>query len=171
MNSFRISLLIVLAVFVLGCLPSTRAIVPVEGATAADWHPQSFWYHPWGRSGTHKGIDIFARPGKPVLAAVSGLVLASGNNEMGSNYTLVLGAKWRLYYYAHLQKSTVKALQPIRQGQVIGAVGNTGNAQGKAPHLHFAIRSLLPIWQQYRADAPQAWNLLFYLDPSREFRA
>ncbi|GAB6140921.1 hypothetical protein JCM14076_16500 [Methylosoma difficile] len=108
MNSFRFSLLIVLAVFVLGCLPSTQAIIPVEGATAADWHPQSFWYHPWGRSGTHKGIDIFAR---------------------------------------------------------------SGNAQGKAPHLHFAIRSLLPIWQQYRADAPQAWNLLFYLDPSQEFRA
>ena len=61
MKKTLLALLLTLVVAV-ALLPETPRI-PVSGATAADWNPQSFWYYPWGRSGTHKGIDIFA-PGR-----------------------------------------------------------------------------------------------------------
>ena len=75
-----------------GLLPETPTI-PVQGATTRDWHPQSFWYYPWGRSGTHKGIDIFAQEGTPVLAATHGLVVHTGVDSLGGNIVLVLGSK------------------------------------------------------------------------------
>jgi len=59
---------LLLALLLLGLLAPQWLRVPVKGASSRDWHPQSFWYEPWGRSGTHKGIDIFARQGTPVLA-------------------------------------------------------------------------------------------------------
>jgi peptidoglycan LD-endopeptidase LytH len=37
--------------------------IPVQGASSKDWHRQTFWFEPWGRSGVHKGIDIFGRRG------------------------------------------------------------------------------------------------------------
>ena len=58
-------LLFVLAAGLL--LPEARQ-VPVQGADRNDWHPQTFWYHPWGKSGVHKGVDIFADAGTPVIA-------------------------------------------------------------------------------------------------------
>ena len=91
-----------------GLLPETPTI-PVQGATTRDWHPQSFWYYPWGRSGTHKGIDIFAQAGTPVLAATHGLVVHTGVDSLGGNIVLVLGSKWRLHYYAHLQDIDTQA--------------------------------------------------------------
>ncbi len=123
-------------------------------------------YSPWGRSGTHKGIDIFAKAGTPVLAASQGLIISTGFNEMGGNYVLILGAKWRFYYYAHLQTVHSHTLQWVRAGEQIGTVGNTGNAAGKPPHLHFSIRSLYPLIWQYDASKPQAWLKTFYLDPN-----
>src|SRR6185312_12055411 len=65
--------------------------IPVQGATRADWNPRSFWYYPWGASGVHKGIDIFAPEGRPVLAATSGLVIRSGFHGAGGNMIAVLG--------------------------------------------------------------------------------
>lgn len=38
-------------------------LIPVAGATAKEWNPNSFWYEPWGVSGVHKGIDVFAPQG------------------------------------------------------------------------------------------------------------
>ncbi len=66
------------ALFGLSLLWPDEPMIPVQGATRADWHPRSFWYHPWGASGVHKGIDIFAPEGLPILAATSGLVVRSG---------------------------------------------------------------------------------------------
>ncbi len=78
---------------------------------------------------------------------------------------LVLGPKWRIYYYAHLQRIDTGVLRRVGIGDTIGAVGNTGNAQGKPPHLHFSVRSLLPLFWQYDSRQPQAWNKIFYIDP------
>ena len=63
-------LLLVLLVLLVPFLFAGDADVPVRTASAADWNPQSFWYEPWGVSGVHKGIDIFAPEGGPVLSAV-----------------------------------------------------------------------------------------------------
>lgn len=158
--------LFALAIFVLGLLFPVHTNIPVAGASPADWNPHSFWYSPWGRSGTHKGIDIFAKAGVPVLAASQGLIIDTGFNDMGGNYVLILGAKWRFYYYAHLQDIDSHALQWVNAGEKLGKVGTTGNAAGKPPHLHFTIRSLFPLIGQYDASKPQAWNKMFYLDPN-----
>jgi murein DD-endopeptidase MepM/ murein hydrolase activator NlpD len=139
-------------------------IVPVQGATSADWHPRSYWYHPWGASGVHKGIDIFAPEGRPVLAATSGLVLRSGSHDAGGTVIAMLGPRWRIHYYAHLLCADVESGDWVRRGEPIGAVGTTGNAVGKPPHLHYAVVTLVPYpWRV--TDEPQGWRKMFFLDP------
>ncbi|MEQ1738970.1 MAG: M23 family metallopeptidase [Methyloglobulus sp.] len=155
-----------LLIFLGGFIGTESHQIPVAGATIKDWNPVSFWYYPWGRSGVHKGIDIFAKEGTPVLAATSGLVVFSGNIAMGGNVMLILGGKWRFYYYAHLRDIAAQTGQWLNTGEVLGTVGSTGNAQGKPPHLHFAISSLFPILSQYNPNLPQAWKKMFYLDPN-----
>lgn len=158
-------ILSLLSIVALGFVIPESVRIPVQHATTADWNPRSFWYYPWGRSGTHKGIDIFAQQGTPVLAASSGLVLKTGYDEMGGNFIWMLSAKWRVHYYAHLASSSARTGQLLKAGTIIGAVGTTGNAQGKAPHLHYAIRSLFPLIHQLDRTAPQAWHKMFFVNP------
>ncbi|MBI1307196.1 MAG: peptidoglycan DD-metalloendopeptidase family protein [Bacteroidetes bacterium] len=138
--------------------------MPVEDATKKDYHPKSFWFYPWGRSGVHKGVDIFAKKGTPVFSAVPGLVISTGNLSMGGNYVLVLGPKWRLHYYAHLDSIKTRTLKPVNRNSQIGSVGNTGNAAGKPAHLHYSIFTVFPY--PWRADStPQGWKKMFFLNP------
>lgn len=148
---------------IIGLLLPQPFQMPVEGATAADYHPDSFWYHPWGRSGTHKGVDIFAHEGTALNASTPGLVLATGSGGMGGNAVVVLGPKWRVHYYAHLKEIDVQPYTWVGQETKLGSVGSTGNAAGKPPHLHYTIATLLPyLW---RVDtSPQGWKKMFYLD-------
>jgi murein DD-endopeptidase MepM/ murein hydrolase activator NlpD len=139
--------------------------IPVAGARIADWNPHSFWHYPWGRSIVHKGIDIFASEGAPVLAATGGLTLYAGDLARGGRVVLLLGPKWRLHYYAHLQQVDVCAWRIVRSGEGIGTVGATGNAQGRPPHLHYSIMSLLPVPSNYGFGMPLGWLRMFYIDP------
>jgi len=151
-------------VFMIGVLIPHPKHMPVKGATAADYHPDSFWFYPWGRSVTHKGVDVFARSGTEVQSATPGLVVFKGTIAMGGNVMLILGPKWRLHYYAHLQNSTVGQFSLLKSGSPIGTVGSTGNAAGKPPHLHYSIFSLVPMpWRM--DDDPQGWRKMFYLNP------
>jgi murein DD-endopeptidase MepM/ murein hydrolase activator NlpD len=139
--------------------------IPVQGASTRDWHPQTFWFEPWGRSGVHKGIDIFAKLGTPVRSASYGVVLYRGDIQQGGKVVLVLGPKWRLHYYAHLQSYDVYPGQPVRSGSYLGTVGDSGNARGKPAHLHYSVVSLIPL--PWRIDASsQGWKKMFYLDPN-----
>ena len=70
---------------------------PDENADARSYNAKSFWYYPWGKSVTHKGVDIFAREGVIVNAATSGLVVYTGEIERGGKVVLILGPKWRLH--------------------------------------------------------------------------
>ena len=157
-----------LLVIALGLAVPERAIVPVLGATARDWHPESFWYSPWGASGVHKGIDIFAPGGTPALAAVPGIVVWRGELGIGGKVVAILGPRWRLHYYAHLDGFTQAGW--VRRGDVVGQVGTTGNAAGKAPHLHYSVMSFLPLPWRITAE-PQGWKKAFYLDPVAVFGA
>ena len=89
-------------IWLLGMLIPQNLKMPVKGASQADYNSESFWYYPWGKSVTHKGVDIFAKEGTELQAATSGLVLYSGEIRMGGKVILILGPKWRLHYYAHL---------------------------------------------------------------------
>lgn len=145
------------------CLPDWPQI-PVEGASARDWNAQTFWYEPWGRSGVHKGIDIFARRGTAVQSASYGVVLYRGELKQGGKVLLVLGPKWRVHYYAHLQTYRVYPGQPVLSGSALATVGDSGNARGKPAHLHYSVVSLIPL--PWRIDnATQGWKKMFYLDP------
>lgn len=138
--------------------------MPVEGATKTSYHAQSFWYYPWGKSVTHKGVDIFAKAGTNVFSSTNGLVLYCGNIKMGGNIVLILGPKWRLHYYAHLQSIETKTFAFVNSKKPIGKVGTTGNAAGKPAHLHYSIVTSIPyIW---RIDKDrQGWKKMFYLNP------
>lgn len=160
----RLFLLVALVIIAVGLLLPQRMVIPVEGATARDWNPDSFWYEPWGRSGVHKGIDIFAVEGQPVVAATPGLVVYRGEWSQGGKVVLVLGPKWRMHYYAHLSRFASDKPWLVRSGQHLGEVGRTGNAANKPPHLHYSVVSLAPLpWRITRET--QGWKRMFYLDP------
>jgi murein DD-endopeptidase MepM/ murein hydrolase activator NlpD len=162
------TLFIFTCILALGLLLPARGVVPVQNATNKDWNPYSYWYFPWGKSGVHKGIDIFAKAGTPVLASTAGFVLFKGNIKLGGNVVAVLGPKWRLYYYAHLQKTDVHFLDWVSLGEVIGRVGTTGNATDKPAHLHFSVMTLIPNPAEITTET-QGWKRMFYVNPAHTF--
>lgn len=119
-------------------------IIPVQGVTAGQLSDT------WGQSrgnGTreHHAIDIMAARGTPVLAAASGTVEKIFESVNGGHTIYVRtrdGAT--VHYYAHLDTYLVAEKQPVRQGERIATVGNTGSAAGGAPHLHFEIKLMQP---------------------------
>ena len=153
------------ALLVAGFLIPEKLVIPVAGATTKDWHPKTFWYEPWGVSGIHKGIDIFAPDGRMVRAASPGVVVYRGTWGQGGNVVVVLGPKWRLHYYAHLKSFGNESARWVATGAVLGDVGSSGNAAGKPPHLHYTIFSLVPIPWLYSSTETQGWRKMFYLDP------
>lgn len=137
--------------------------MPVAGAKKSDYNQESFWYYPWGRSVTHKGVDIFAEMGTDLYASVSGLVMYTGYDEIGGNVVVILGPKWRLHYFAHLDEINTSFGWKNRNDK-IGTIGDSGNAQGKPPHLHYSIITPLPYF--WRIDSsPQGWKKMFFLNP------
>lgn len=95
-----------------------------------------------GGARKHEGIDIFAPRKTPVLAVRDGIITTTGNGGRGGKYIWLKasGDKFN-YYYAHLDKQYVKPGQKVKAGQVIGTVGNTGNARFTPAHLHFGMYS------------------------------
>jgi murein DD-endopeptidase MepM/ murein hydrolase activator NlpD len=91
--------------------------------------------------GWHHGDDIFAPLGAPVLAVASGTVFSVGWNRIGGNRLWVRDGQGNLFYYAHLSAFTPLAINGnrVNAGDVLGFVGNTGDAQGTPTHLHFEI--------------------------------
>ncbi len=141
-----------------------NAIIPVQDATTKDWNQQTFWYEPWGSSGVHKGIDIFGSKGTPLLSATGGVVIFSGGISKGGNVIAVLGPKWRIHYYAHMDSAEVSAGEWLSRGDTVGTLGDSGNAAGKPPHLHYSILTLVPYPWRWDSST-QGWKKMFYLDP------
>jgi len=164
---YRAIILILSPVFILlvGLLLPDQPAIPVAKATRHDWNHQTFWDERWGRSGVHKGIDIFAETGRPVLSSTYGIVIFSGERLLGGNTVAILGPKWRIHYYAHMKEIKTRLLNIVSRKQVIGTVGRTGNAKKKPPHLHYSIMTLLP--QPWRwDDSMQGWKKTFFLNPT-----
>jgi murein DD-endopeptidase MepM/ murein hydrolase activator NlpD len=89
----------------------------------------------------HKGLDIFADFGTPVRSPDRG-VLTFSDSPSGGIGAYVRGESGDVYYFAHLAERAegLRPGQRVDIGTVIGYVGDTGNAQGGTPHLHFEIR-------------------------------
>ncbi|HPR91234.1 MAG TPA: peptidoglycan DD-metalloendopeptidase family protein [Candidatus Paceibacterota bacterium] len=101
----------------------------------------------WGELHPYNAVDFANRCGTPVYAAADGIVtLAIGNNAWNSgygNYIKIQHPNGALTLYAHLSVVSVKDGQSVTQGQVIGAIGNTGNVTGPTGcHLHFEVRGM-----------------------------
>ena len=154
---------IVLIIVAIGFLLPENLVIPVRGATEADWNRNTFW-HPWGKSGVHKGIDIFAKEGTPVIAACSGFVVYADTISGGGNIVSILGPKWRIHYYAHMKETHVSFGKYVSRGEKIGAVGTTGNAIGKPPHLHYSIISQIPYPWLFRFES-YGVERMFFLNP------
>ena len=90
----------------------------------------------YGNSG-HRGTDIPAPEGTPILAAHSGTVLVSGWNDSYGNQVLLDNGAGLSTRYAHMTQTAVTAGEAVTAGQVIGYVGNTGDSTGF--HLHFEV--------------------------------
>lgn len=94
----------------------------------------------------HKGIDLAAPRGSAVMSAHDAVVIYTGSGFKGYGKMVMLestdprdGSNWATLY-AHLDKILVYEGKKVKQGEVIGALGNTGRSSG--PHLHFEIRRL-----------------------------
>ncbi len=85
----------------------------------------------------HRGTDIPAPEGTPILAAHSGTVLVSGWNDSYGNQVLLDNGAGLSTRYAHMTKTAVTAGETVTAGQVIGYVGSTGDSTGN--HLHFEV--------------------------------
>ncbi len=160
-TKFFIAITFVLAI---GFIIPQNLKMPVQNATKADFNAETFWYYPWGKSVTHKGIDVFAPTGTDINSATRGIVLYAGNISLGGKFVLILGPKWRLHYYAHLNSIQTSSFSFVSSNTKIGSVGTSGNAAGKSPHLHYSILTLVPY--PWRKDGSrQGWKKMFYLNP------
>lgn len=86
----------------------------------------------------HHGIDIFAPKGSNVFAVEDGDVRTADDPKGGTVAYLTTSDGTR-YYYAHLDEYIGASPRKVKAGEVVGTVGTSGNAQGKAPHLHFQL--------------------------------
>ena len=123
----------------LAWLPAPDALpVPVDGVERRQIADT------WGgaRSGgrKHEGVDIFAPRGTPVRSTTRGVVLRVGENRLGGQHAAVLGPGLQVHYYAHLDRfGDFDAGDLVAPGDILGYVGDTGNAKGTPPHLHYGI--------------------------------
>ena len=99
----------------------------------------------------HHGDDIFAPLGAPVLACADGIVFSIGWNDVGGNRLWLRDAQGNEFYYAHLSAFSPLARngQHVKAGEVLGFVGNTGDASGTPTHLHFEIHPASLIFMGY----------------------
>lgn len=121
--------------------PGTYTI-PVQGVAAVDLVDTFDDRRGEDEGRAHEALDIMAGAGTPVLAAADGRIEKLFTSRAGGLTIYTRAADGRtLLYYAHLQAYAPGLAEgrQVRGGQVLGAVGATGNADSGAPHLHFAI--------------------------------
>lgn len=88
----------------------------------------------------HEGVDIFAARYTPILSTTTGVVISVGENRLGGRTVSVLGPGAQRHYFAHLESyGKVRVGQWVHEGYTLGTVGDSGNARGTPPHLHFGI--------------------------------
>ena len=116
-------------------LASMPSIWPVEGFLTSRFGyriaPLS------GRRDFHKGLDISARTGTPIVAPARGTVSFAGPDGAYGNTIQIRHGAGISTRYAHMQRFVVKEGQTVRRGTIIGYVGNTGRSTG--PHLHYEV--------------------------------
>ena len=128
----------IVATRLLAATPPAHLPVPVRGV--APRQLSNTWGSPRPEGRRHQGIDIFASRGREVVSTTTGIVATVGTSRRGGNIVRILGPGGQWHYYAHLQSfGRIHVGQVIVRGTVLGYVGDTGNAKGTPPHLHYGI--------------------------------
>ena len=98
------------------------------------------WGNPRSGGRRHEGIDIFAPKDTPVRSTTRGIVMRVGTNRLGGQTVWILGPGLERHYYAHLNRyAEFREGERVDAGDIIGYVGDTGNARGGPAHLHYGI--------------------------------
>ncbi|HST14328.1 MAG TPA: M23 family metallopeptidase [Gaiellaceae bacterium] len=116
-----------------------RYVFPVAGG--ADWGDTYGGERSDVPGGWHHGDDLFAQLGTPVVAVADGTIFAVGWNHVGGWRLWLVDHAGNDFYYAHLSGYTTlgRNNRAVHRGDVIGFVGNTGDAFTTLPHLHFEV--------------------------------
>lgn len=130
---------------------SASAAAPSTGSTAASLPrptgdmtcpiaaPTSFidsWGYPRSGGRTHEGTDMMAAEGAPVVAITSGTITYSGWGDTAGNWLVLSGNDGNSYWYLHNRENLTSG-GPVKVGEQIATVGNSGNAAGGPTHVHF----------------------------------
>jgi murein DD-endopeptidase MepM/ murein hydrolase activator NlpD len=114
--------------------------MPVVGIRPRDLSDS--WHDPRdGGERVHKGIDIFAPRGTQVVAVVDGIISYIGDQPKGGHCLWLTTENGASFYYAHLERWAPGLYEgmEVQSGDLLGFVGNTGNAVHTPSHLHFGI--------------------------------
>ena len=99
----------------------------------------------------HHGDDIFGELGQPLVAVADGTVFSVGWNKVGGNRLWILDQQGNQFYYAHLSAFSTAATNGahVKAGQVVGFMGDTGDAEGTPYHLHFEVHPVSLLYLGY----------------------
>lgn len=134
----------------------TELEVPVDGI-ALDQLVNT-WGNPRPGHRHHEGIDIFAPRNTPVRAVTDGIVYTKGYRRVGGRIVMILDTLGYLHLYAHLESYGPQRMRDrVYRGDILGYVGNSGNAASSSCHLHYGIadperRWLNPYWVLTRRE-------------------
>lgn len=119
--------------------PPATLPVPVQGV--APRQVADTFGAPRGADRRHEGVDIFAPRGTPVTSTTRGVVVAINDRGLGGRQVWVLGPAGERHYYAHLDDWAPGLAEGdvVEAGAALGTVGNSGNARGTPPHLHYGV--------------------------------
>ena len=112
----------------------------VAGKVCPVGRPNGFidsWGYPRSGGRGHQGVDMFAPYGTPLYAVADGTIYRVYTNPLGGLAINLIDVDGNMYYYAHLSSAAVSGGETVKAGDVIGAVGDSGNARGTPPHLHW----------------------------------
>ena len=128
----------VIATRLLVAEPPRHLPVPVIGLRSTQLRDS--WGAPRSGGRNHKGIDIFAPRGRAIVSTTPGILATIGTNRLGGKVVRVFGPGGHWHYYAHLEKfASIREGDVIAAGTIVGYVGDSGNAKGTPPHLHYGI--------------------------------
>ncbi|WP_413520449.1 M23 family metallopeptidase [Psychrobacter glacincola] len=103
-------------------------------------HLADTWGAARSQDRSHEGIDIFAKRSTPIQATTQGIVSKVGEDALGGRVVMIIGPGGARHYYAHLEDyADISANDWVNTSDTIGYVGDSGNAKGTPPHVHYGI--------------------------------
>jgi murein DD-endopeptidase MepM/ murein hydrolase activator NlpD len=125
----------------LGSTPLASFPVPVLGVALSSI-TENFGDERGGGTRLHQGLDIMAKDGTPISSPSDAVVVRTGNGANSGIYIRTANPGGENLVYMHLSSIApgIEAGRSVKRGEIIGFVGNTGNASGGAAHLHLELR-------------------------------